>query len=189
LLLIGAEPALAHVFAHAPLPGVGGFGGGILHPILVPAHALVLIALGLHLGAQPRARMVSLVLFAFSLAAGLTAIAFAVGETPAGKVLLAATLVFGALIAADWALPKLLTALLAATTGVALGLDSPPQAMTIAEGNLMLAGTGLGACALLSLAMLVAGFAHAGWPRIALRIAGSWLATIALLVLAVALVR
>jgi len=33
--------------AHAPFIGVDGFYGGLLHPLLVPAHAMALLALGL----------------------------------------------------------------------------------------------------------------------------------------------
>ena len=31
--------------AHAPFVGVEGFYGGLLHPLLVPAHAMALLAL------------------------------------------------------------------------------------------------------------------------------------------------
>ena len=82
-LLMGSAPALAHM----PFQGIGGFYGGLLHPVLVPAHALSLVALGLLIGQQSDRRIVSII-FTLALAAGLIAIALAIEETPAGNVLL-----------------------------------------------------------------------------------------------------
>ena len=48
LLWVGAESARAE----APMGGIEGFYGGLLRPILVPAHALGLLALGLFIGQQ-----------------------------------------------------------------------------------------------------------------------------------------
>ncbi len=46
--------ATAAAQAHTVIPGIGGFPGGLLHPLLVPAHALTLIALGLLAGSFAR---------------------------------------------------------------------------------------------------------------------------------------
>src|SRR5262245_62430879 len=44
--------------AHAVIPGVGGFAGGLVHPLLVPAHLIALLVLGLFIGHQaPRHRL------------------------------------------------------------------------------------------------------------------------------------
>jgi hypothetical protein len=42
-LFASTTPALAH----APLMGIGGVFGGIIHAVLVPEHGLTLLALGL----------------------------------------------------------------------------------------------------------------------------------------------
>ena len=94
--------------------------------------------------------------------------------------------VFGVMLATAWA-PKLLAWLLAAIAGAALALDSPPQAVTIAAAYATLAGTALGACAMLLVIATVAGHATAHWQRHGLRILGSWIAASAMLVLAVQL--
>ena len=47
-LVLSAQPALAH----PPPLGIGGFPGGLLHPLFVPAHALAVLALGLLIGQQ-----------------------------------------------------------------------------------------------------------------------------------------
>jgi hydrogenase/urease accessory protein HupE len=169
---------------------MSGFAGGLLHPLAVPAHALALLALGLLIGQQGAGRMlVPLAGFAVGMAAGLAAIILAVRQTSAADVVLAATALAGALVVLARPLPGFACAVLAAIAGVALGLDSPPQAISIALGTLMLIGTGLGAC--LALAMVAAGtarFARA-WQRIGVRIVGSWIAASAILVLALRFAR
>jgi hypothetical protein len=110
----------------------------------------------------------------------------AVETTPARSVLLAVAAVLGVLVAAAWT-PKLLAWLLAAIAGAALALDSPPQAVRIADAYAMLAGTAIGACAMLLVVAAIAGRANADWQRLGVRILGSWVAASAILVLAVQL--
>ena len=43
-----ATPGVA--FAHSPIKGIDTFYNGLLHPLYVPAHLLLLIALGLFIG-------------------------------------------------------------------------------------------------------------------------------------------
>ena len=100
------------------------FASGFLQPLLVPGHALALLALGLLLGRQGR-ELVPLLAFAAALAAGLIAIALAVGQTPAGNVVLFAAVFIGILVALAMPLPMAVCAGFAAATGAALGLDSP----------------------------------------------------------------
>ena len=47
-----AQPAMAH----PPPLGIGGFAGGLLHPLFVPAHLLAVLALGMLIGQQPAGR-------------------------------------------------------------------------------------------------------------------------------------
>src|SRR3981081_1577731 len=174
--------------------GMSGFVAGLLHPLVLPAHVLALLALGLLIGQQMAGRqIVSLAAFVIGLAAGLTAIAFAVGQTLAADVLLAVAFVSGAFAAMARPLPALAYALLAAIAGVALGLDSPPETVSIAVATAMLIGTGLGAS--LALAVIVAGTSYLFgvhewiWARIGGRILGSWIAASAILVLALRFAR
>ncbi len=170
---------------------MSGFAGGLLHPLAVPAHALALLALGLLIGQQGAGRMlVPLAGFAVGLAAGLAAIA------SGGAADIRRRRCF-------WRRPpwrrlwsrsrdrcrRFACAALAAVAGIALGLDSPPQAISIALATLMLIGTGLGAC--LALAIVAAGTARftRAWQRIGVRILGSWIAASAILVLALRFAR
>jgi urease accessory protein len=160
------------------------FVEGFLNPLLTPAHALMLLALALCVG-QRKSRAVLLV-FAIGLIGGFVAIALAIEAMWARVVLLAVAAALGAMAAAAWA-PKLFAWPLAAIAGAALALDSPPQAVTIAAAYATLAGTALGACAMLFVIVTIASHANADWQRLGLRILGSWVAASAILVLAVQL--
>jgi hydrogenase/urease accessory protein HupE len=167
---------------------MSAFFSGSLHPLVIPAHLLALLALGLLIG-QQRAILPPCVGFATTLAASLTAIALAIGETAALDVLLAATALAGVLLALAKPLPTFLSTALAAITGGALGLDSPPEAISLAAANATLVGTGLGACLVLALVTAVGRCLTRWWQRIGMRIVGSWLAASAILVLALRFAR
>ncbi|MGH6771162.1 MAG: HupE/UreJ family protein [Xanthobacteraceae bacterium] len=160
---------------------------GLLSPLLAPAHLLSVVGLGLLAG---RARAaIPLAIFAIAFAAGLAALAAAVGATPARNVLLGASALNGLAVALAVAVPRAVIALLAGVTGVALGLDSPPETVSLAVGNAMLLGNWLGGCLLVA---VVAGFASRlarPWQLVALRVLGSWAAAAAILALALRLFR
>jgi urease accessory protein len=161
------------------------FFDGLLNPLTTPAHAMTLLALALLMARQSQ-RFVVVLIFALVLAAGFLAIVLAVETTPARTVLLAVAGALGVMVAAAWA-PKLLAWLLTAVAGGALALDSPPQAVRIAEAYATLAGTAIGACAMLVVVTAIAAHASADWQRLGVRILGSWIAASAILVLAVQL--
>jgi urease accessory protein len=173
-----------------PLDALDGFWRGLLQPLLMPSHALALVGLGLLIGQQSAdRRLVAMIAFALALAAGLGALALAVGETPAGDVLLAGVAVSGVLAALAAPVPTLGLALLAAVLGAALGLDSPPDVLSLLGAYLMLLGSGLGACLALGIASECAARAARQWQRMGVRVLGSWAAASAMLALAVRLSR
>jgi urease accessory protein len=166
------------------------FFGGLLHPVLTPTHGLALLGLGLLIGQQPAdKRLLPLMLFASALAAGLLALAFAVGETAAGDALLAAVAITGALVAIAVPLPLLVLGPLAAATGGAIGLDSPPEVISLQEAVAMLIGTGLGALIGLGLVIECGSRLAREWQLIGVRVLGSWTAAVALLAIAVRFTR
>jgi urease accessory protein len=185
-LLAACDQASAQV----PIEGLGGFYDGLLHPLFTPTHALALLGLGLLIGQQsPGKRALPQALFAAALVAGLIALALAVGETQASLVLLGGAAVSGVLVAAAWRPPLLLLGPLAAAIGASIGLDSPPEVISLQEAVLMLIGTGLGAT--IALALVVAGAARMTrhWQQIGLRVLGSWTAASAFLAIAVRFAR
>jgi hypothetical protein len=184
-VIAGCDPASAHT-----IEGLGGFYGGFLHPVLTPTHGLALLGLGLLIGQQPAdQRWLPQMLFALALAAALVALACAIGETPAGAVLLVGVALSGALVAAAFRLPILVLGPLAAVIGAAIGLDSPPEVVSFQEAIVMLIGTGLGAAIALGLVVEGAARMARDWQLIGVRVLGSWTAASALLAIAVRFAR
>jgi len=146
-LFASTTPALAH----APLMGIGGVFGGVIHALLVPEHGLTLLALGLVLGRQKQdARRSGMLIFVAILTCGLIAAALISQETLAADLLLLATCTLGLLIAAAW-MPPHLVLCLAALAGLMFALDSKPDGTSAGESTRMLIGSGLGAAAVLAL--------------------------------------
>jgi urease accessory protein len=165
-----------------------GFWRGLLHPVLTPSHALALVGLGLLIGQQPAdRRTAALGGFVVGLIGGLAALTLAIDETRAGNILLAAAAISGALTGLAAPLPKWGLALLAAAIGVALGLDSPPDVIALAAAYLMLVGIAVGATAGLGAVSGLTALARPGWPRMGVRVLGSWTAASAMLALALRL--
>jgi urease accessory protein len=185
-MLAGCHPAVALT----PIEGFGGLYGGFLHPVLTPSHGLALLGLGLLIGQQPAGkRLLPLMLFGLALVAGLIALAFAVGETEAGDILLMAAAISGVLVAAAFPLPLLVSGPLAVVMGAAIGLDSPPDVISYQEALVMLIGTGLGGSIALGLVVGGATRMARDWQRIGVRVLGSWTAASALLAIAVRFAR
>ena len=162
-----------------------GIVAGLAHPVTTPAHVIALMGLGLVAGRNflPAGAAI-IAAFALGLAAGLGAIAWGVGETPASDVLLASATLCGLIAALQVKVPLPLAASLALVSGIALGLDSPPESILLREAVAMLIGTAFGGAAALAM-MAFAACVRARWRHgIVLRVAGSWVAAIAILVLA-----
>jgi urease accessory protein len=162
---------------------------GLLRPLATPAHVIALTGLALIAGRNNRntlsAGAAIIAAFALGLAIGLLALAWGAGETPAVDALLAGATLCGLVAASGVPAAVALAAPLALLSGVALGLDSPPDAIRLDEAVAMLIGTAGGGVAALAL-MTLAASVIARWRHgIALRVAGSWLAAIAIMALAV----
>lgn len=162
---------------------------GLLHPVATPAHVIGLTGIALIAGRKNRSSLsapaVIVATFALGLALGLGALARGVGETPASDVLLAGALLCGLAAAAGVAVPMTLAAPVALIAGIASGLDSPPDAIRLCEAVASLIGTACGGVAALVL-LAFAATVIARWRHgIALRVAGSWIAAMAILALAV----
>lgn len=185
-LVIAATPAQAHVVVE----GLSGFPGGLLHPLLVPAHGLALFALGLAIGLQVPSHRLALPAIFFCAMGGAAALVMSAfsAATPEHAVLASGALA-GLLAACGRPLPLILTGLLAIATAGAILFDSVPVVISAYETLFSLAGTALAATALVALIAMLAALCRRQWQIIGLRIAGSWSAAIALMVLALRLTR
>lgn len=180
-----SRSALAHV-----LIGVDGFPGGALHPLLVPAQTLTLIALGLMAGTQgPAAGARLFAVFALSLAAAVAMVVAAYAPQETGTILLLCAFAAGLAAALGRRLTFALPALIAGVGAIALLLDSVPPLISATDTLIALGGTMLSACMVFAAVTWLALPEGRPWRRIAVRIAGSWCAASALLVLAQTLTR
>jgi hypothetical protein len=162
---------------------------GLLHPLTTPVDVIALVGLALIVPRNKRnaafASAIIEVTFAVGLAIGLGALAAGVGEAPAADGLLAGATLCG-LLAASGVRASVARALpVALMSGVALGLDSPPQAINLAEAVATLIGTACGAVVALALMASLAIRIGRPWQGVVLRVAGSWIAAIAILALVV----
>ena len=113
--------------AHSPIQGIGNFYNGLLHPVLVPAHLLLLIALGLFLGQQGIKRVeLALGVFAAATLAGLVLAWFSIG---AGIeiLVLALSAAIGLLVAISLHVPLIWCVVIALLAGLLLGIDSAQE--------------------------------------------------------------
>ena len=161
---------------------------GLLHPLATPAHVVALAGLALVGGRNNRNSLsagVVVAAFALGLAAGLGALAWGAGEMPAADALLAGAALCGLTAAAGVTPPVAFAAPMALASGVALGVDSPPDAIRLGDAMAMLTGTACGAVAALAVMTPTAAVIARWRDGIALRVAGSWIAAIAMMALAV----
>lgn len=183
LALIFAAALASPAVAHGPIKGIGAFYNGLLHPVLVPAHLLVLVAIGLLIGQHaPHASRLALPAVAVTLALML-GLGFTAPQTALQWVLLAVALAAGLATALSWTGGNVPPVLLAGAAGIAVALDSTPDVFPAEQTWIALCGTGLGAALIVTYCGGLAAWFDRPWQRIAIRAAGSWIAASAILVL------
>lgn len=174
--------------AHSPIQGIGNFYNGLLHPVLVPAHLLLLIALGLFLGQQGIKRVeLALGVFAAATLAGLVLAWFSIG---AGIeiLVLALSAAIGLLVAISLHVPLIWCVVIALLAGLLLGIDSAQEELSGRDKLASLFGSGVAIYFLALYPMALADyFNREAWQKIGVRIVGSWVAASSLLVLALSL--
>jgi hydrogenase/urease accessory protein HupE len=168
--------------AHLVNSGLGPFYDGIAHLFVTPEDVLAVLALALlaGLGGKPYGRAVLFVLPAAWLAGALTGRMTTLSScVPA--VSAALLIALGALVAADRRLPLALVAGAALTCGLLNGWFNGAALAGAASSGLAAAGI---ACAVTVIVALVAGQVAAlkkDWARIMVRVTGSWIGAIGLL--------
>jgi hydrogenase/urease accessory protein HupE len=170
--------------------GARDFHGGLLHPLLAPAHALAVLGTGLLIGQQvPHWRWPAPASYVAGLGVGFAGLIAAFAPTLAAEALLAATAASGALVALARPLPEFLGCVLALATGVALALDSSPGGISVPEANVVVLGTFCGAVILLLAVVQLTTMACRPSHKLGVRVLGSWIAASAIMVLALRLAR
>jgi urease accessory protein len=170
--------------AHLVNSGLGPFYDGIAHLFVTPEDVLAVVALALlaGLGGKAYGRAVLFVLPAAWLA-GVLAGRMTTLSTGVPVVSAALLIALGALVAADRRLPLALVASAALTCGLLNGCFNGVALAGAESGGMAAAGI---ACAAFVMVALVAGQVAAmekDWARIMVRVAGSWIGAIGLLML------
>ena len=178
-----------NILGHVPVEGWSDIANGAIHPLFNPAQVLIVLGLALLLGRQEPLRVSQPMCFFIS------AVALGLGLTLAGASLVASvpvltgiSLCLGTLIAIGRRIPDKAIYLICLVAGLALGLDSGMEtggAATIAK---TFAGTWLGLSILVAyLALASSNASSKPWAVTGVRVLGSWIVAISLLVLAFAL--
>ena len=182
VLGVAATPRLAH--AHVVATGFGPFYDGIVHLFATPEDLLPVLALTLWAGLRGQA-FGRAVLPALPLTGLVGVAAGPAVHWPWAVPLTAAitTVAVGALAAADSPLPRGLVVAVAVVLGVLHG--GLNGAVLTQAGLGAVGGAGI-ACAVFVVVSLGAGLVVSlkrPWTRVAVRVAGSWIAAIGLLML------
>jgi urease accessory protein len=183
ILMLWPATAEGHAF-----PGAGDFYGGMLHPLVSLETLLSTIALGILAGQQGRDAAVR-VLAAFPLAvlvgAGVSA-ARAGGPDPT-LVTVGAMVVLGVLAAAARTVPRGAMIALAAVLGCAIGLANGGEMGVGTVAWRFVPGVVLSGLLVISYTLGYVRWLSADWTRIAVRVAGSWIAAAGLMTMALLL--
>lgn len=176
-------PASAHeVF------GITGFPASILHPLIIIDHALAILALALLAGQQARPAMaVKLAVLLGAMLCGFAMLLYLPSHPLAPLLPLAAAGLCGLLVALGLPLPGWGCALAIAFAGFAIGLNTIPEAGILLAFLYAIGGAMICAGTLLLVIGIPLRWLERDWQRIGLRIAGSWIAASATLVLALTL--
>ena len=176
-------------WAHSTIPGLEGFAGGALHPLTTPAHLLLIVALGLLLGQRSPLDLKPLfVVFVPCLMLALMLTTTGLIKAVSQPVLIALALGGAIPVSLERPVPSVAYRGISAAAAFAIGFDSAPEPGPASILIKTLLGTWIMVIFLVfdvayytSLAM------QKHWPRLGVRILGSWIIAISLLVLALSL--
>ena len=185
VVLAATQPAMAHV----AIEGADNFTAGLIHPLFVLSHLLVIVGLGLFLAQQDFASTrLAIAAFVVALIGGFAGAAVDIATVfPTSGVLLGTAVAVGLLVALGRALPRMVAPILAAVAGIAIGIDSFPEEGSFWPILASVTGTSLSVSLLLVNVLALAGHLTQSWQRIGMRVVGSWIGACALMVTALTL--
>lgn len=184
VVLASASPGSAHTVSNR----FGDFYGGMLHPLTALEHALPVLALGLLAGQQGEraARWLVLVFpLALLIGAGLGAVT---PSFPSMSLLNAASFVaLGLLVAAGLRLPLPVLIALGAVFGLSHGYENGRAMVPGTAVHLFILGVATaGGLVMALVSAATIDLAERAWARVGVRILGSWIAAIGIMIIGVA---
>jgi urease accessory protein len=172
--------------AHSPVPGIGDFYSGMLHPFLVPAQLLALVALGLMVGQYaPRSARYALPAFVLVLLAALFFPLPVLPELNLPYIALACG-IFAVLALDSGAIGP---AVFAALTAMVIGGNVRADFAFFEPSWLAFSGTALSIVLILILCSGLAAVLRKPWKGIAVRVLGSWISAVSLMLIALSYVQ
>ena len=170
-------------FAH-PMKGVGDFYSGMLHPVVSIEMILPLIALGLFAGQQRRKTAISaLAAFPTAILVGTFLSFMRPVPSSVAAATLAITAALGGLIALSKRLPSAIPIGMALLIGLAIGWSNASEITPQMSPARFVAGLALAGLLVATYGIGLVRSLKVEWSQIAVRVAGSWLAAIGILVL------
>jgi urease accessory protein len=178
---------LASAEAHGVYQGAGDFYAGMLHPLTSPEHVLPMLALGA-LAGQNGLKRCQFVLWAFPAAMAVGACIALFVPDLRGLLLfnVGSAVLLGSLLAAAFTLPSWLIMMLAAVFGMTHGYANGLVIVGQIRPGVFILGMAFASFILMAYMVAVTSFLlrlRPAWIAIAVRVAGSWVAAIGLLVL------
>jgi hydrogenase/urease accessory protein HupE len=178
--LLAARPAHGHLVE----TGFGAFYDGVAHVALTPADLLVVLALALLAGQRGRraGRLALVALPLAWLAGGLVGARWpALGAMPLWTT--ASFLLAGLLVALDLRLREAVVVAFVIAAGLLHGIVNGATMGPAGASGLALAGAVAVVFCLTAIVAAEVAALPAGWPRIVVRVAGSWIAAAGVLML------
>lgn len=182
----GAAVASESAWAHTT-KGVSDFHAGFLHPLTAPEHIIAFVALGILASLQGRYGLRALIFFWSAGAVGATAALWMPAYTVIDLVNVASMMVWGGLVAANWSYPAAILYPLALLFGLTHGLANGDAIEPPLKAYLFIPGYVVASIVVVSIGLVTSDWLlqrQIGWVKIALRVVGSWIAAIGVLVLA-----
>jgi len=179
--------AAGSAYAHSAARGAGDFYAGALHALTALEHVLPFLALGILAGQQGRKAEPVLLVFCLALAAGATAAIWIPPQPYVGLLNIFSAILFGGLVAAARSLPMAFCYGIAAVFGLGHGFANGAGMIEQSKPYLFIPGVALAGLAVTAYGLIVTDFLlrrKPAWIHIAVRVAGSWIAAIGILVLA-----
>ena len=183
LASIGLPLLLATVAeAHSVNKQFGDFYGGMLHPLTALEHLVPILGLGLLAGQQGNssARWV-LLLFPIGLFAGATAAGHLEPSPLVEWFNRLSFIALGALVASAWRMPLPALGLSAIVLGLSHGYENTADISQTVAMHLFIPGVVVTGIAMVAIFAAVAVSREPVWQKIAVRVVGSWIAAIGIL--------